>query len=229
MMQLMDDVKAVPEAGRKPRILVVEDLEDARTMLQLLLAISLKMPVDTAVAGGQILTSAVGTTDVRVRLASTAGLNTPPTWSVTSKSAGAATLAITHNADKSATIPISRAAPTAYLLRCVVNGGSGQAGGDTRSLALKVATATGLELLVVRDLHDHRDRVDDVLVHMARVVAEVVAELGHAIVRRLHVVARDLTDVLDPGDELLVGIRLAIQASPLCRDSQPTHDDHKRD
>lgn len=51
MIQLMDDVKAAPEVGRKPRILVVEDLEDARTMLQLLLAISLKLPVDTAVDG----------------------------------------------------------------------------------------------------------------------------------------------------------------------------------
>lgn len=51
MTQLMDDVKAVSEASRKPRILVVEDLEDARTMLQLLLAMSLKLPVDTAVDG----------------------------------------------------------------------------------------------------------------------------------------------------------------------------------
>ena len=51
MMQLMDDVKAVPEVSRKPRILVVEDLEDARTMLQLLLALTLKLPVDTAVDG----------------------------------------------------------------------------------------------------------------------------------------------------------------------------------
>lgn len=50
MKPLMDD-ETTTEASRKPRILVVEDLEDARTMLQLLLAISLKLPVDTAVDG----------------------------------------------------------------------------------------------------------------------------------------------------------------------------------
>ena len=72
MMQLMDDEKTTTEAKRKPRILVVEDLEDARTMLQLLLAISLKLPVDTAVDGAdglRMLTDApysVVVTDLRM-------------------------------------------------------------------------------------------------------------------------------------------------------------------
>ena len=70
-MKLMDDEKTT-EASHKPRILVVEDLEDARTMLQLLLAISLKLPVDTAVDGAdglRMLTDApysVVVTDLRM-------------------------------------------------------------------------------------------------------------------------------------------------------------------
>lgn len=70
-MPLMDEKKTIV-ASHKPRILVVEDLEDARTMLQLLLAISLKLPVDTAVDGAdglRMLTDApysVVVTDLRM-------------------------------------------------------------------------------------------------------------------------------------------------------------------
>lgn len=101
-------------------------------------------PVGAPIAGAAALPSAAGSTSIKARLESLAGVQALA-WDIAACSDGVAAPAVSSLPDKSAQLSVDRSVAGSYLLRARVNGGLTR---DTVAvLAIKVLTDAGLEVL----------------------------------------------------------------------------------
>lgn len=106
---------------------------------------------DVSLAGANILTATPAGASIVARLVDQAGVGTVA-WTITSLTLGATAPTITTSISKEASFVVPRNVPAAYILEARVNGGTNPLTGETdptlvKTLAIKVATPTGAELI----------------------------------------------------------------------------------